>query len=203
MFYRKIQILVLKVFSCFSMIINFLRFKLYGIKHGRHLKVRGMLYLRLYPTAKVEIGDDFEFTNGNGINALARNIRGCIRVERNATVEIGNNVGISSGVIWARSSIKIGNNVKIGACTILIDTDAHSLNWKIRSCISKDSCNAKSSPIEIGNDVLIGYGCVILKGVKIGARSIIGAGSIVTKDIPSDVIAAGNPCKVIKKIEIV
>ena len=59
---------------------------------------------------------------------------------------------------------------------------------------------AASAPIVIEDNVLVGARCIILKGVTIGARSIIGSGSIVTKDIPSDCIAAGNPCKVIKSI---
>ena len=53
----------------------------------------------------------------------------------------------------------------------------------------------------IEDDVLIGARCIILKGVHIGARSVIGAGSVVAKDIPSDCIAAGNPCKVIKRLD--
>ena len=56
------------------------------------------------------------------------------------------------------------------------------------------------NPIVIEDDVWIGAHSIILKGVTIGARSIIGAGSIVTKDIPCDCIAAGNPCKVKKKL---
>ena len=52
----------------------------------------------------------------------------------------------------------------------------------------------------IGDDVLIGMNCLILKGVTIGDRSVIGAGSVVTQSIPADVIAAGNPAKVIKQI---
>jgi maltose O-acetyltransferase len=55
-------------------------------------------------------------------------------------------------------------------------------------------------PITIGDDVWIGGSSVICPGVTIGSRSIIGAGSVVTKDIPEDVIAAGNPCKVIRKL---
>ena len=57
-----------------------------------------------------------------------------------------------------------------------------------------------SAPITIEDDVWIGAQCVILKGVTIGARSIIGAGSVVTKSISPDCIAAGNPCKIIKKL---
>jgi len=58
-----------------------------------------------------------------------------------------------------------------------------------------------SAPIIIEDDVWIGARCQVLKGVTIGARSIIAAGSVVTKDIPCDVIAGGVPCKVIREIK--
>lgn len=68
---------------------------------------------------------------------------------------------------------------------------------------SKDNYkeHEKTHPIRIGKNVWIGANCVILPGVEIGDNTIIGAGSIVTKSIPSDSIAVGNPCKIIKKIE--
>jgi maltose O-acetyltransferase len=56
------------------------------------------------------------------------------------------------------------------------------------------------APIEIGSDVWVGGGAIILAGVKIGSRAVIGAGSVVTRDIPDDVFAAGNPCRVIRKV---
>jgi maltose O-acetyltransferase len=56
-------------------------------------------------------------------------------------------------------------------------------------------------PVEIGEDVWVGGGAIICPGVRIGARSVIGAGSVVTKEIPADVFAAGNPCRVVRKIE--
>lgn len=58
-----------------------------------------------------------------------------------------------------------------------------------------------NKPIVIEDDVLIGARSIVLKGVTIGARSVIGAGSVVVKDIPADCIAAGNPCKVIKYLK--
>ena len=88
-----------------------------------------------------------------------------------------------------------------------MDTDAHSLDYRIRNSssvssdgLSVDISSAKSAPIVVENDVLIGTRCIILKGVTIGARSIIAAGSVVVKSIPSDCIAGGNPCKVIRNI---
>ena len=56
-------------------------------------------------------------------------------------------------------------------------------------------------PVEIGSDVWIGGGAIILPGVRIGSRAVIGAGSVVTRDVPGDVFAAGNPCRVIRPIE--
>jgi hypothetical protein len=82
------------------------------------------------------------------------------------------------------------------------------LDYRIRASkelidkISKDALTAKTSPIVIEDDVLIGMRCIILKGVTVGARSVIGSGSIVTKSIPSDCIAAGNPCKVIRLLNV-
>jgi maltose O-acetyltransferase len=55
-------------------------------------------------------------------------------------------------------------------------------------------------PIEIGSDVWVGGGAIICPGVRIGSRSVIGAGSVVTRDIPEGVFAAGNPCRVIREI---
>jgi maltose O-acetyltransferase len=56
-------------------------------------------------------------------------------------------------------------------------------------------------PIDIGDDVWVGGGAMILPGVTIGARAVIGAGSVVTRDVPADVFAAGNPCRVIRRID--
>lgn len=88
-----------------------------------------------------------------------------------------------------------------------MDTDAHSLDYMVRRLREKnadgfgmDGLSAATAPIVIEDDVLIGTRCIILKGVTIGARSIIGSGSVVVKSIPADCIAAGNPCKIIRYI---
>jgi maltose O-acetyltransferase len=54
-------------------------------------------------------------------------------------------------------------------------------------------------PVEIGSDVWVGGGAVILAGVRIGSRAVIGAGSVVTRDVPEGMFAAGNPCRVIRE----
>lgn len=175
---------------------NLFRFRMYGVEYGKHCIVHGKLYINLFPTAKLKIGDNLYFSSGWGINALCANRRGMIYATENATITIGNNVGMSSTVLWAHKSITIGDHVKIGGNCILIDTDSHNKDYMIRRGQYTDWGVAE--PIVIEDDVFIGMNCIILKGVTIGARSIIAAGSVVTKNIPADCIAAGNPAKVIR-----
>lgn len=170
-------------------------FRKKGVKYGRNLSVLGKVFV--IGTGKITIGDNFLITSGFGINAVSSNIMGAFHVEPNASLNIGNNVGMNSTRIRVRNNVTIGDNVKIGAGVLLIDTDSHPLDYLERRF---SSAGTKSAPIIIEDDVWIGAQCIILKGVTIGARSIIGAGSVVTKSIPSDCIAAGNPCKIVKYI---
>ena len=193
---RHIVRFVKRVRNRISSYINLLRLNLYGVEHGKHCVIHGKLYINLFPSASLKIGDDFYFSSGWGINALCSNRRGMLYATWDANITIGNNVGMSSTVLWCHKKIVIGNNVKIGGNCILIDTDAHDINYINRRRPATDS--GATSPIIIEDDAFIGTNCIILKGVTIGARSIIAAGSIVTKSIPADCIAGGNPAKVIK-----
>lgn len=93
------------------------------------------------------------------------------------------------------NKIKIGDDVFIGPnCGFF--TSGHPIDSKTRNTGLE-----YAKPIEIGDNVWIGGNVVVLPGVKIGSNSIIGAGSVVVKDIPKNSIAVGNPCRVIKKIE--
>lgn len=188
-------------------IYNRVKFHRLGIKFGKNLKVMDCLYIKKSNSSIISIGDNFTFSSGGGYNPISSNIKGYLRLDNNAVLLIGNNCGMSSSVLWVKESMVFGNNVKIGGGTLLMDNDCHSLDYRHRNGSMRgdqgeliDSKNAKSSPIVIEDDVLIGARCIILKGVTIGARSIIGAGSVVSKSIPSDCIAAGNPCKIIKRI---
>ncbi len=90
-------------------------------------------------------------------------------------------------------------DVTIGDFTLLgpavqIYTATHPMNAQLRR--TRES----GKPVEIGADVWIGGGAIVLPGVKIGARAVIGAGSVVTRDIPDDSFAVGNPCRVLRQI---
>lgn len=131
---------------------------------------------------------------------MTSNLQGAVYVEPGAELTIGNNVGMSSTRFWVHDSVAVGDNVKIGACVLITDTDAHPMDYMARRTSSEGT---KSAPIVIEDDVWVGAHCIILKGVTIGERSIIGAGSVVTKSIPADCVAAGNPCKIIRKLETI
>lgn len=115
-------------------------------------------------------------------------------------LKIGDNVGISGSTICCSCQVTIGNDVLIGSGCLITDTDAHPLDW-----IDRKECRGdktQCAPIHIGNNVFIGARSIILKGVTIGERSVIGAGSVVTQDVPQDVIVAGNPAKVVKSLHL-
>lgn len=110
-------------------------------------------------------------------------------------IKIGKNVFINSCCRFQdQGGISIGNDVLIGHNTT-IATLNHDMNPNKRG-------NLTPSPVKIGNKVWIGADCTILPGVEIGDGAVIGAGSVVTKNIPSNTVAAGNPAKIIKEIEV-
>ena len=184
----------------FYLPFNKYMFRSAGAIIGKGFHVRNRIYLKLYKGAKLSIGDYFSVESGEAINPIGRNIKACVFVDKGACLSIGNHVGMSSSTIWCREKIEIGNNVKIGACCTILDTDCHSLNFDYRHNSAKDYQNTKHKPVRIEDDVLIGANSIILKGTHIGARSVIGAGSVVSGDIPSDCIAVGNPCTVLRYI---
>lgn len=97
-------------------------------------------------------------------------------------------------IILDNSTVTIGENAFIGPNTV-ISCASHPIQASERNLGI-----TLSKPISLGDNVWIGANCTILGGVTIGNNSIIGAGSVVTKNIPSGVIAVGNPCKVLRKI---
>ena len=111
-------------------------------------------------------------------------------------IEIGENFYSNHNlVILDAAKVTFGDNVFIGPnCGFY--AAGHPLDARQRN---KGIEYAK--PISVGNDVWIGGNVTVLPGVNIGSNVVIGAGSVVTKDIPSNVVAVGNPCKILKKIE--
>ncbi|TKG89832.1 sugar O-acetyltransferase [Puteibacter caeruleilacunae] len=113
-----------------------------------------------------------------------------------SNIQVGDNVFFNFNcVVLDVALVKIGHRTLMGP-NVQIYTATHPMNYKERA-----AGHEAGKSIVIGDDVWIGGSAVICPGITIGDRTVIGAGSVVTKDIPSDVFAAGNPCKVIRELE--
>lgn len=131
-------------------------------------------------------------------------------------ITIGNHSYIGGGNFISRSSIEIGNNVTIAWGGTVYDHDSHSLDYIERRNDITDELNdirrgnnfilhknwdvVSSKPIKICDDAWIGMNVTILKGVTIGEGAVVGACSVVTKDVPAFTVVAGNPARVVKKL---
>lgn len=132
-------------------------------------------------------------------------------------VVVGSHSYIGDGTFISRSSIEIGDHVTIAWGVTCYDHDSHSLDYMKRRkdiedelddirnerhfIANKDWSDVKSKPIKICNDAWIGMKVIILKGVTVGEGAIVGAGSVVTKDVPAWTVVAGNPAKVVKHLK--
>lgn len=118
------------------------------------------------------------------------------RCDYGYNIEIGENFYSNYNlIILDCAKVSIGDNVFIGP-NVGIYTAGHPLHHKLRNQEYEYAFS-----ISIGNNVWIGGNVVINPGVSIGKNSVIGSGSVVTKDIPENVIAVGNPCKVLRKLQ--
>lgn len=111
-----------------------------------------------------------------------------------AELVMGDGSGLSSSRVIAMRRIEIGVDSLIGAGCLICDSDMHGIPLGSEH-------PAACQPIRIGKRVFVGAGCTILKGVSIGDGSVIGAGSVVAHDIPSGVLAAGVPARIIRHME--
>jgi len=111
-----------------------------------------------------------------------------------SNIELGERVFFNFNcVVLDVCRVSIGDFTLFGPAVQIL-TPMHPLNAELRRK------QEYGKPVEIGSDVWVGGGALILPGVRIGSRSVIGAGSVVTRDIPDRVFAAGNPCRVIREI---
>ncbi len=138
-------------------------------------------------------------------------IDGTLEVYEQGTIIIGNYSFVGRSRIYSATKIVIGNYCLISDNVSIMDSNLHPSSAKLRKDISEKWArgifpdvysNVESAAIEIKDYAWIGFGCSILKGVTIGEGAIIGAGSVVTKNVPPWTIVAGNPAKFIKEVDV-
>lgn len=186
----------IKVKAFFATIYCKILFRVWGVRLEKGSTFYGVPIIYLHPGSKINVGKNIRVRTSPGSNLIGINRRTIIAThDEGAKLTIGDNCGFTSVVIGARESITIGNDVMVGANVLITDFDWHAIDPSER----RHGIPA-SRPVMIEDNVFIGYGSSILKGVTIGKNSVIGANSVVTRNIPANVIAAGNPCQVIKVI---
>lgn len=192
-FLRNVLLILNSLFFSFLCIINA---KLRNIKIGKKCKFYGMTYFQRKFNTNINIGNNCRFRSSFISNLIGIN-RKCILATHyeGAEIRIGDNCGFSGTVIGAAKSIVIENYVMCGANVLITDFDWHNL-----SPVKRRTELPVPKPILIEDNVFIGTNSVVLKGVHIGQNSVVGANSVVTTDVPPNVVAAGNPCRVIKSL---
>jgi acetyltransferase-like isoleucine patch superfamily enzyme len=212
MLYSEASVSSLLYFSykCFYKILSFLpRFimvkivrtylRLRGVQIKRNLRVYSFPLCRRHFSATIKIGSNVTIFNKLSENPAGISHRSVLIASKpGARLIIGDNVGMSGVVLDCTKEIVLEDFVYLGAGVMVYDTDFHPINFSDRRV--KDKSKIKSAPVRICEDAWIGARTIILKGVTIGPRAVVGAGSVVTRDIPADCIAAGVPAKFVKPI---
>lgn len=167
-----------------------------GVQYGRGLKMTSFPLIRRHPAASIRIGERVTIQNLLSENRAGITHRSClVAATEHSRIVIGNDVGLSGAIIFCDREIIIEDHVNLGVGAKIYDTDFHAMDWQARR--RHDTGAIATAPVRICEDVWIGAEAKVMKGVTIGARSVIGAGSIVTRSIPPDCFAAGIPARVV------
>ena len=166
----------------------------------KSIRFNGKCILQIQKSINIVLGEGAKCNSG--IKYVDGRKASRITVLEGGSLKIGKWSGLTNTSLICKERIEIGNYVNIGAGTIIMDTNFHSSDWKERA-MRNDGKKANSAPIIIEDNVFIGARCIIMKGVTIGEKAIIAAGSVVVKDVPAGEIWGGNPAKFIKKVETV
>lgn len=184
-------------------IINSLRLTVLrasGVDIGSGVMTYGHPHFHMHRGSTIQIGDRVVICSDSKYTALALNHPVKIStVAEGASVSIGRDTGISGAAIVCAKKIQIGVEVLLGANVLIVDTDFHPVHPEGRRH-SDDASKIHVMPIEIGNNVFVGTGAIILKGAKIGKDSVVAAGAVVRGVFEDGVIIAGNPAKVVGSV---
>lgn len=168
-----------------------IKLKWNGVQTSGIVFTGGSLFVNKAKSASITIGRGCRFMSKSWGNILGVNHQCMLSADKGAKLSIGNNCSFSGVSIWCFNIVSIGNHVRVGANVTIMDGDAHQ----------DDPRSGRNKPIVIDDNVWIGGNVVVKKGVTIGRSSVIGMNSVVTKDIPANCIAIGNPCVVVKQFD--
>jgi acetyltransferase-like isoleucine patch superfamily enzyme len=176
------------------------RLRSLGVLIGNNVRFYGMPIVGITKGSNIRIGDRVVLFSDSRFTALGVNHPVVLRTLRSdAQIVIGDDTGISGGSICAADFVEVGKECLLGANVVITDTDFHAVKPEGRryNNISKD---IGTLPVKIEDNVFLGTGVVVLKGVCVGRNSVVGAMSVVSKSVGMNEIWAGNPARFIKAI---
>jgi acetyltransferase-like isoleucine patch superfamily enzyme len=184
-----------------STLISSVSLNLQGCKPDKGFQTSGSCSFKARKARSIQIAQNVTLLGGWRSNRVGLTNPVLLQTFGDGCIEVGENSGGSGIVISSRLNVKIGKNVNLGGNVRVFDHDFHALDpVKRRLPFKQQEPFVRSSPIHIGDDVFIGANAMILKGVTIGPRTIVAAGSVVFGgDYPADVILAGNPAAIRQK----
>lgn len=175
-----------------------LMFAWHGISWRRGWRIYGLPIIQKHRGSRMNFGSGLQLRSFVRSNPLGPTHPVILATRsRTARLEVGSNFAMTAGTLCASSRISIGDNVSVGANSVIVDTDFHPLAAQDRRL---SPAEGKTAEVIIEDDVFIGMNCLILKGVTIGRGSVVGAGSVVTRSVPAGIIVAGNPAQPIREI---
>lgn len=177
------------------------------VKYGKNLLLKGVPVIFNKKGALLHIGDNCTIKSSflsNLVGLYSRTI--IVTRAPESEIVIGNNVGISGTTIYARKKIVIGDNTCIGGNSKILDNDFHPIEMEERNRLLTDPNGGNSELIPareilIGKNCFIGCNSIILKGTVLGDGCVVGAGAVVSGKFEDHCVIAGNPAKVIRKLE--
>lgn len=182
-----------------------------GIREGLIWALRFFWYEPLFRSQCVRVGDRFQmeqlpYLTGKGSIVIGDGVRlsgkpsigFSNRFHALPTLEIAEGTFIGHNCSFnAANSIRIGKHCLLAGGVSVRDFDGHPLDAALRRA-HQPTPPEGVRPVVIGDDVWVGAGAVIMKGVTIGDRAIVGAAAVVTRDVPADTVVAGNPARIVK-----
>lgn len=174
-------------------------FAYHGVYWGKEWRILGMPIIQRHRSSKIILGDGLSIRSWPRTNPLVPHHPVVLATRKpGAVIRVGDNCGFSGTTVVADERIEMGDRVQIGSNASVVDTDFHPLTPEGRA---RDFNAGTAAPIVIKDKVFVGMDSLILKGVTIGEGNVVGAGSVVSKDVPPRSVVVGNPAQVVQEVD--